>query len=457
VTLSGAILALPGVARAQAGVPAPPAPDAVASPPGPDSAHTVIASNRLSPATPVVPVPVPDDGLTPGIVPPSCAAKVLAPAPPVRTAEYRTEVDSGPIQQVGAVAAPRERPGASLDLRVESPPAVLPGRPFVYVIRVQSVGGVTAASVRVADRLPPGARLLGADPRPEVAGDRITWDLGDLSPGMERRIQVAIDAGRLAGEFAAGPFASFGVSPGPRVAAARPGLELRLTGPGTAPPGAVVPYRVQVANNGPSPQNRVVVRVNLSPGLRHPRTGGGNAVEAEITLAAGETKTLPLDLTAGAAGPNLVAASARADGGQSAEARAAVYVERAVSAPAAARLAVEAANQSEGLTVDGTAVYEIRVRNTDNVAATGVRVLAVLSEGLEPEQGDGPSTPALAPHGVVFETLPRLNPGEMAIYHLRARARRAGVQQLRAEVNADGLARPATAEANAWVTPGRPR
>lgn len=483
LTLFGALLALPGTACAQGGSastaqPAPTRVDAgggsFASESGFDGERAVVARKVIATSQPAPPssmalVPVPDDGLTLGLTATRSASRTeISPSAALRPAIYRTDVDPRSIEAVSGSNGPPVTAGGSrtirgpqLNLFVEGPTEIVAGKPFVYLIHVQSTGTAPATAVRVTDRLPQGVHLIGAEPKPEIAGDRLTWELGDLPPGMERRVRIAIDAERLTREFLVSPTASFAALPGLRATPARPGLEVRLTGPEAAPPG-VVPYRVQLANNGATSLGHVVVLVKLTAGLRHPSMGNGDAIEADIALASGETKTLPLDLVAGAVGPNAVTASVRADGGLAAEARAAVFVDATAPVsgavvPATPRVRVEINNLSENVTVGAAAVYEIRLTNADETPLTGIRLLAQLSEGLEPDQADGPTAAAVSPRGVVFETLRRLGPGEAAVYHVRSRTKRAGVQQLRAEVNADRLAQPATGEASTWVAPGRGR
>jgi uncharacterized repeat protein (TIGR01451 family) len=349
-----------------------------------------------------------------------------------------------------------------VELRVVGAAQAAPGKPFAYVIRVQNVGGVPAASVRVTDHLPSGVQLISAEPKPEIAGDRLTWDLGDMVPGAVRRLQVALDADKLAAELFVRPVVTFGVAPCLRIAPPRPTLEVRLAGPESVPPGTTLPYRVLISNNGTMPLARILVQVKLTAGLRHPRFLRGGAIEADVTLAAGETKTLPLDLVAGSAGPNSIVATARPDGSAAAEARAAVQIDQGATVPVsatrpAAELRVEISSLSDSVPVGTTAVYEVKVLNPSDSPQTGIRMVAELSEGFEPDQADGPTASALTQHGMVFETLWRLGPGQSAVYHVRARARRAGVQQVRVEVNADRMAQPASAEANVWVAPGRGR
>jgi uncharacterized repeat protein (TIGR01451 family) len=387
----------------------------------------------------------------------------------VRTAVYRPDTDAGPVEPVGgqntrpaAANSPHAAGTARVELRVEGAGQTAPGKPFAYVIRVQSVGGAPAASVRVTDHLPAGVRLISTEPKPEVAGDRLTWDLGDMGPGTERRLQVALDLDKLSAELFVRPTVTFGLSPGLRVAPPRSSLEVRLAGPEATPPGTTVPYRVLISNNGSIPLARILVQVKLTAGLRHPRLVQGSSIEADVTLAAGETKTLPLDLLAGSAGPNLILVAARTDSGLAADTRAAVQIDAGATVPVSANrpapeLRVEINNLSDSVPVGTTAVYEVKLLNPSDSPQTGIRMVAELSEGFEPDQADGPTASALTLHGMVFETLWRLGPGQSAVYHVRARARRPGVQQLRVEVNADRLVRPASAEANVWVAPGRGR
>jgi uncharacterized repeat protein (TIGR01451 family) len=482
LTLLSALFAHPGDAGAQGGAaatnspaPTPPGLDAVAVPLAPDSPSTgehpvvgrrIIASSRPGSTPSLGPVPLPDDALAP--VPNGAADGGRQPASStaLRTAVYRPDVDAGPVETVANVdvrppekTGPKAPAGARMELYVEGPAEIAPGKSFAYVIHVQSVGNAPAAAVRITDHLPPGARLVDAEPKPEIAGDRLAWDLGDLPPGTERRLRVALDAAALTAGLLVSPAVTFGVSPGLRVAPARPGLEIRLAGPDSAPPGSLLPYRVLITNNGMTPLPRILVQVKLTGGLRHPRMPRGDSIEADVTLAAGETKTLPLDLVAGSAGPNLVAATARVDGGTGASAQAAVRVDPgAVSSVPSLRTApdlrVQISSLSAAVPVGTTAIYEVKVLNPADTPQTGIRLVAEMSEGMEPEQADGPTASALTQHGMTFETLWRLGPGDSAVYHVRARTRRAGVQQLRVEVNADHLAQPASAEANVWVAPG---
>jgi hypothetical protein len=257
--------------------------------------------------------------------------------------------------------------------------------------------------------------------------------------------------------------ATFGVGTDLRVAAARQKLECHLTGPEAMPPGVATPFRIHVANNGTMTMPRVRIVVKLPPGLRHPRMNRENAIEAEVALAPGETKSLPLELLGNVVGRHDVSVVASHEDtvlGTTASIRidpAAIAPASAAAAPAPPRLRVEINNLSESLTVGGTVVYEVKLYNQDDTPQTGIRLLAELSEGLEPDQADGPAASAVTARGVVFDTLRRLGPGEAAVYHVRARGRRAGVQQLRVEVNADHLAQPATAETSTWVAPGRGR
>jgi uncharacterized repeat protein (TIGR01451 family) len=486
--LLGAVLALPGVARSQAAAtpservpgPTPPGLDALATPllpeappptPRPTVARKVIATSQSSAPPSPSSIPVPDDGLTPGNRRPVMPAPAVSSSA-VRNAGYRQDVDGGTIQQVGGSdsrPAKKGEPapvqiaaGARLDLHVEAPPAITAGKAFRYLIHVKSTGMRPATSVRVTDHMPAGVRLINAEPKPEVAGDRLTWDLGDLPPGTERLIQVAMDAERLATDFVVSPVASFGVAPEVKVSAVRPKLEIHLTGPDSALPGAVVPFRVHVANNSTISMPRVRILVKMSPGLRHPRMSRDNAIEAEIALAPGESKTLPLDLQANTLGQNDIAVFASSDDnvlGTTASIRVDPTAGTATAAAfrAVPRLRVEINNLSDAINVGGSILYEVKVQNPEDAPQMGIRLLASLTEGLEPDQADGPTASTVTAHGVVFDTLRRLAPGESAVFHVRARGKRAGVQQLRVEVNADHLGQPATAEVNTWVAPGRGR
>src|SRR5262249_56378484 len=87
-------------------------------------------------------------------------------------------------------ALPLQTPALALELL--GPEAGAPGQPLVYEIRVRNAGTVPARLAPVDPELPPGTRLLHADPPPAVEGDRLKWVVDQLTPGDEQRFRVQL-------------------------------------------------------------------------------------------------------------------------------------------------------------------------------------------------------------------------------------------------------------------------
>jgi uncharacterized repeat protein (TIGR01451 family) len=277
-------------------------------------------------------------------------------APRVAAPPGTTEPAAAPVSQVAVEAV--------------GPAARAPGQPLAYEIVARNTGPVVVASVRVEDRLPAGARLLHAEPSPAVAGGRLAWELGNLEAGAERRLRVEIQPADE--DVAVCPTVTYGAAVGLRSRVVRPPFAVRVEAPEAARRGEAVTLRIHVANNGPASLAHVVVRARLAAGLRHPQ---GDEVEADLgTLAPGETRALPLEVTVAGAGRMVSEVSARADGGVEARASAAVTV---ADAALALRLdgphAVPAGRDVE---------LRLEVANAGPGAAAGVRLSAVVPEGL---------------------------------------------------------------------------
>src|SRR5262245_11536823 len=145
---------------------APPAPQAAPLPPPAPvdlSNRPVIATTRPPAAAPVQPV----------ATWPELKITSAAPAPPP------------------AAPAPAIR-GAALALEKVGPPGIEPGKPFTYEIIVRNVGSAAAQQVCIDAPLPEGGRYLGGEPMAEAVEDGLTWKLGTLDAGAERRLRVEV-------------------------------------------------------------------------------------------------------------------------------------------------------------------------------------------------------------------------------------------------------------------------
>src|SRR5262249_10027033 len=120
-------------------------------------------------------------------------------AGPVAPTSLNSLVPPGPPPPMVGAAPPQSttRPagGASVSVEALAPPTVAPGQPLPFEIIVRNAWTLSAGQVRVELPLPPGARFLAGDPKPEVKNDSLSWLLGNLEPGAERRLKGEIQPG----------------------------------------------------------------------------------------------------------------------------------------------------------------------------------------------------------------------------------------------------------------------
>jgi len=245
-------------------------------------------------------------------------------------------------------------------------------RPVVYGIEVPNTGTKPLFQVRVEHELPAGFRFLGAEPAPEVRGNKLVWKLGDLEPSSVKRILVRVQSkqtGKLLPESAT----TFRTAYGVRTRITKPRLQATVTGPQSVGKGEPAAFDIQVSNSGSGQATNVVVRNQLSSGLLHEQ---GHLVAVDFgTLSPGESVKLSLRTLAQEAGPqvNEVVVSGT----------------ECVSVAAQANLLVtqpELALQITGpadLHPNQETDYLVAASNTGTAAASNIEVCYTLPEGLE--------------------------------------------------------------------------
>jgi uncharacterized repeat protein (TIGR01451 family) len=263
----------------------------------------VIATTTVPPAPlPLtLKVTVPDDCLS-------------APAKPIRVVDYHE--DSNP-----APAAPLLP--AQVSVEVAGPASVALGEPLHYELIVRNTGDAPACRVQVEDPLPSGAKLLQTEPAAELRAGSLSWDLGTLEAGAERRLKVDLQHFGLAG-MQPPPRIAYTASAGLQTQVVRPPFVVALFGPDKATAGATVPFQIQLSNDGTTPIRHIVLRDQLPPGLSYPR---GYMIEADVgDLAPGQSRSVRLDATAAQVGRYVNEVVAIAEGGLRVTSRCALEV-----------------------------------------------------------------------------------------------------------------------------------
>jgi hypothetical protein len=94
------------------------------------------------------------------------------------------------------------------------------------------------------------------------------------------------------------------------------------------------------------------------------------------------------------------------------------------------------------------------VVNQGSKAASGVRLVVVLPEGLNPLDAEGPARHVIEGSQVVFDSLEQLAPKADATYLVKVQASSAGDKRVKVQLLTDELRTPVTKEESTRVLDG---
>jgi len=184
----------------------------------------------------------------------------------------------------------------SPELKIEklAPPEAVIGESLIYAIVIRNVGSSTARDVVVEDRIPKGTQLVGTIPQANLNDGKLTWQLGTLAGGEERKIQLKVIPFE-SGQIGSVATVSFAASVSASIKVSAPQLTITMAGPQEAVLGEHVKFQFKLKNQGQGIAKSVFLRAILPPGLKHP---GGNDLEYEAgTLTPGAEKVIELIVT----------------------------------------------------------------------------------------------------------------------------------------------------------------
>jgi uncharacterized repeat protein (TIGR01451 family) len=299
------------------------------------------------------------------------------------------------------------------------PESVVFGQEFRYELIVRNVGNVTASGVRVEDELPSGAKYLGSDPPAEMNGDRLTWAMGALDAGSEKRITIRVKPIEE-GDVRSRATVTFATSVEAKTKVTRPRVSVAVASTEVCRAGDETVFQIKVGNSGSGPAQRMILTAKLSDGLLHPQ---GMVIEAELAnLPPGELKTIPLKVNAAKAGLQWCQITVAAEGSPDATGKASVNVVEPllqVSQTGPVKCHVRAEPS-----------YEITLSNPGTAQTDPISLYSVLPESFEFLQANENGAYVAANRAVVWK-LPSLPPGGTKTVSLKLRAATAGDGLLR--------------------------
>ncbi len=282
-------------------------------------------------------------------------------------------------------AGPTSKITQTVSLEAVCPETVEFGSEYRYELIVRNTGTTAAASVRVDDQLPGGAKYLSSEPAAEVNGERMSWPIGSLEPGDEKRIVVRVQPSGE-GEVAGRATVSYSASVVTRTKITRPKLAVTIASPELSRVGEDVVFRITVTNSGTGPAQQVLLQAYLTGGLFYPDGPEASSdLQLKIpNLAAGDSRTVPLKVRASKAGVQSCQVAVAAQGSPDATAKASVNVVEPI-------LQITQKGP-EKCFVRAEPTYEITLSNPGTASTDPIAVYAYLPEGFEFIQGsDGAS------------------------------------------------------------------
>lgn len=228
-------------------------------------------------------------------------AAPLAPAPldeDVHPAQQAAPAEASPagtapVPYAGEPSAyPTGPQSAGVTVQVVAPAAMTLNKPATVTILVKNNGTADALGVVARDQLPPGTEVVRCLPEATASGNGfLSWNLGTLSAGQEKKLAVTVKP------TAKGPqdhAATVTLSAGSRAKTVvrEPILHVeQAVSKTTVLKGQQVKFDITIVNDGDGPARNVLVRADLSTGLREGTQG--NVLELDLAQQYKKTALAP--------------------------------------------------------------------------------------------------------------------------------------------------------------------
>ena len=316
----------------------------------------------------------------------------------------------------------------SITIQKLAPPEIQVGKRCTFAIRVQNTGQRTAQNVQIHDEIPLGTQLVGTAPRASVSGSKVVWDLGTLSVGEQRTVEMELLPAEE-GELGSVATVTLAAQASAKARCTKPELALRLTSQPKVHVGEKHVVQIEVSNPGSGEATGVMLLETVPAGVSHE---AGPALEFELgNLAPGQSQRLELILTAEQAGRITNTMSARADAGLHVEAS----CDFEVIAPEL-HLTVEG---PERRFLERPATYQVSIDNPGTAPAKEVQLVTHLPKGLQFVSANNLGEYDAAQHSV-FWSLAELPANERGVVELVALPVEPGQHALQVNTRArDGL------------------
>ncbi|QDU96443.1 DUF11 domain-containing protein [Lignipirellula cremea] len=321
----------------------------------------------------------------------------------------------------GATSVTWSAPG--LDVQMTGPSQAGVGASARYVVEVSNPGSTTARKVVLTDILPPELTLLDSTPAHQVFGEENRWELGDISAGDSRTVEIQCRTQRRGDLNYCVKARSEGGLERESCVSTRifaPSLGLDMTGPETATVGQQVQYRITISNTGTDTLRNVLMNDVFTPGWIHAQGETSPMAVPLGDLAPGDVKRIGLTFVVQQPGKHCHTLEVIAGDGQKETRQACVVASQAVLKPS---VKVEITGPQTMKTGE-SGVYRLQINNTGDTALTNLQVTHEYGLALTPVQATNGHRQS--PQGGALNwTLPQLPAGGSTFFEAELKATRA--------------------------------
>ncbi len=306
--------------------------------------------------------------------------------------------------------------------QVAGPRKIIVGREAIYRVTLDNLGDAAADAVDAKISIPGWAEVVGVSTQSGIVDQQsiseqpreITWKINRLAGSQKATLDLKLIA-RMGRPIELGvQWTHSPVSSRTMVEVQEPKIALKLTGPDEVLFGKQRTFRLTISNPGTGPADNVALK------LTQQGSEGSEVKELPIgQLAAGERRSVDIELTAREAGPLSVLASATAEGDLKADVTKEFLCRKA-------ELAVEWRGPAERYS-GALTTYFLRVRNPGTADAQNVMLLAKVPTGFEVVKSEGAN---VGEDGIVRFQAGSLRPGDESYFELKGIPTQSGTNKL---------------------------
>ncbi len=308
-----------------------------------------------------------------------------------------------------------------------------------FELTVTNPGDGIAEHVKLTAEMPEGME--------HVKGRLVNFDIGNLSPGEKRTVQVLCVA-RAGGDQTckASAEADGGLKSSDKatINVITPQITVESKGPALRYLDRKATYKITVSNPGDAAAANVLVHDVVPAGFKYVNSdNGGRYDQATRTVSwfvgeigAGQNREMNIELQATNTGEFVHEVTAQAARGLKSNHRMPVKIE-GISA-----ILLSVVDLEDPVEVGGETIYEVRITNTGTKTETDIKLTCEIPDKMQFKSATGPTGYSPNSNEITFTPLAQLGPRSDAVYRITVKATAAGIANFKSRITSAILVEP---------------